>query len=76
MKLSMQEADLFFELMWALQFFVNQRLNILSSVETVTAYKELPTEEKLKVRDALYKNPRNYSGLKNKEFSQVSRKGL
>ena len=32
MKLAEQDADLFFEIMWALQFFVNQRLNIYKTM--------------------------------------------
>ncbi len=56
MKLSSQQADLFFELMWALQFFVNQKLGILPSVNTLKEYISCSMEEKLKVREALYKN--------------------
>lgn len=56
MKVSAQEAHLFFELMWALQFFVNQRLKILPSIKTLGEYIGCPTMEKSKVREALYKN--------------------
>jgi hypothetical protein len=56
MRLSRQEADLFFELMWALQFFVNQRLNVLPSVKTLEEYNACPLEEKAEVREALYEN--------------------
>jgi hypothetical protein len=56
MKLSTQEADLFFELMWKLQFFVNQRLNIEPSIKTVAEYIACPTQDKMKVREALYQN--------------------
>jgi hypothetical protein len=72
MKLSDQEATLFFELMWPLQFFVNQKLNILPSIQTLKEYIALPMEEKVKVRDALFEgkkwidlfvkeNPRGFS---------------
>lgn len=54
MKLSNQEAKLFFELMWPLQFFVNQHLKILPKVQTLEAYIALPMEEKIKVRDVLF----------------------
>ena len=35
MKLSQQEADLFFKLMWALQFYVNRQLGLVPGVESV-----------------------------------------
>jgi hypothetical protein len=54
MKLSHQEATLFFELMWPLQFFVNQRQKILPAVQTLENYIALPMEEKIKVRDVLF----------------------
>jgi hypothetical protein len=56
MKLSKQDADLFFKLMWSLQNYVNQRLGILSEVATVDGYQKLPSSEKLKVREKLYEN--------------------
>jgi hypothetical protein len=56
MKLSTQEADLFFELMWALQFFVDRRLQVLSSTNTLEEYIGCPMKEKMKVREALYEN--------------------
>jgi hypothetical protein len=54
MKLSNQDATLFFELMWPLQFFVNQKLNILPSVQTLEDYSALSMDEKIKVRDVLF----------------------
>ena len=54
MKLPEQDTDLFFELMWALQYFVNQQLQVLPHVNTMDDYLNCPTEEKLQVRDALY----------------------
>jgi hypothetical protein len=40
--------------MWPLQLFVNQHEKILPSVETLETYRELPMEEKIKVRDVLF----------------------
>jgi hypothetical protein len=57
MKLSKQDADLFFELMWTLQYFINQKLRILSIIKTLEDYIACSTEEKLKVRQALYEQP-------------------
>ena len=72
MKLSNQQASLFFELMWPLQFFVNQQERILPSIETLEDYIALTMEEKIKVRDVLFEgqkwidmfvkeNPRGFS---------------
>lgn len=80
MKLSLTDADLFFELMWGLQHYVNQQLNLVPSVESVEAYKLLPLEEKIKVRQALYQTPAmidsfiadNPLGLSQEKLSLVS----
>jgi hypothetical protein len=56
MKLSKQDADLYFKLMWSLQNYVNLKLEILSEVATVDEYRKLPSSEKLKVREKLYEN--------------------
>lgn len=57
MKLSKQDADLFFELMWSLQVFVNRKVGLLPDVSTVSSYRKLSQEEKMKVREALYEKP-------------------
>ena len=80
MKLSLADADLFFELMWSLQHYVNQQRKIIPSVATVEAYKDLPLEEKMKVRQALYSHPElidsfvteNPSGFSNPDLALVS----
>lgn len=54
MKLSEQDAKLFFDLMWALQYFVNQKLKILNGVKSFADYAGSSTENKLEVRKALY----------------------
>jgi len=56
MKISHQDADLFFELMWSLQCFVNKRLQVLPHRETLDAYRNGSMEERLRVREALYAN--------------------
>jgi hypothetical protein len=56
MVLSKDDAKLFYRLMWPLQFFVNQRLQLIPDCSTLEAYQRLTAEQKLKVRDALYKN--------------------
>jgi hypothetical protein len=54
MKISTQDATLFFELMWPLQLFVNQKEKILPAAKTLEDYIALPMEEKIKVRDILF----------------------
>src|SRR5262249_3443683 len=56
MKLSTQDANLFFTLMWPLQFFVHQQLHILPDVDTLQAYIACPSDRKLPVRQALYEH--------------------
>ena len=57
MKLSQEDADLFFRLMWGLQFYVNQQRQILTDIESVEKYVALPMSEKIEVRDALWESP-------------------
>ncbi|MFQ5614007.1 MAG: hypothetical protein ACE5H9_17940 [Anaerolineae bacterium] len=55
MKLSSDEVALYYKLMWPLQFYVNQKLNLLPDVESIEAYAEdYSFEEKFPVRNALY----------------------
>jgi hypothetical protein len=72
MKLPEQDAKLFVNLIWALQYFVNQELKILTHVKSLDDYTVCSTEEKIEVRNALYadtklidyfiqKNPQNLS---------------
>jgi hypothetical protein len=56
MKVSDHDADLFFELMFPLQFFVNQQVHILPKVNTLQKYLDCSLQQKLPVRDALYEN--------------------
>ncbi|MCD6286990.1 MAG: hypothetical protein J7M39_13860 [Anaerolineae bacterium] len=57
MKVPKQDADLFFKLMWRLQLYVNQQRQVLPSVRTLRDYVELSSEDKVKVRDALWEHP-------------------
>jgi len=56
MKLSTQDTDLFFKLMWSLQTYVNLKLEIIPDIAAVDEYQKLLSSEKLSVRDALYDN--------------------
>ena len=57
MNLSESDAKLFYELMWPLQFFVNQKLKIFPSIRSLENYVDLPQDKKFKCREALYDNP-------------------
>ncbi len=56
MNLSPQDADLFFKLMWSLQIYVGRQLGILPDVDSVEAYLARSRQDKMQVRDALYKH--------------------
>ena len=56
MKLTTQDTEIFFRLMWSLQSYVNQKLGILPQITTVDDYQLLTSREKIPVRDALYDN--------------------
>ena len=55
MKLSKQDTELFYQLMWALQFYVNQKLNI-HDVKCFEDYAGFSIDQKSTVRNALYEN--------------------
>lgn len=56
MKLSKLEADLFFQLMWSLQYYVNGKFNINQDVKSVEDYANLAQEDKSIVREKLFEN--------------------
>ena len=58
MKLSEKDADLFYELMEPLQLFVNAELKIYPELTTRDEYEQCEAEQKIKVRNALYSNPK------------------
>jgi len=81
MILSQDDAALFFRLMWGLQFYVNQQLQLLPNIKSCEAYARLATQETIVVRDALWKNPElidayvkeNLDGLSLEELSIIGR---
>lgn len=56
MKVSKKDAKLIFDLMWGLQYFVNQKYKIHSNIKSLKEYIECSTEAKIEVRTALYSN--------------------
>lgn len=57
MKLAEQDAKLFFDLMFSLQFFVKQQLGLFPELKTLAAYRELTGEKRMEVRNAVWDNP-------------------
>ena len=57
MTLDAEDGKLFFELMWKLQFYVNQKRGFHTNISSRTEYARLPAQKKLKARDALWENP-------------------
>jgi hypothetical protein len=52
-----EDGKLFFELMWKLQYYVNQKNGFHKNITSFDVYANLPTEKKLKARDALWEHP-------------------
>lgn len=57
MLLSRSDADQFFQLMWGLQFYVNQHQRLVPNVHTLQEYQDLPSQKKVTVRQALWQHP-------------------
>ncbi len=47
MKLTIEEANLFFELFWSLQIYINNNLRILAAVDTIEEFKKLSQNAEL-----------------------------
>lgn len=56
MVLTEPECKLFYQLMWSLQHYVNQKLKLIPEIKSVDDYIDLEMEQKLSVRNALYEN--------------------
>ena len=54
MTLSQQDTELFFKLMWALQYFAKERLQLLPDITTLEGYAACSAEDKLKIRKPLF----------------------
>ena len=57
MTLLPEDGKLFFELMWKLQYYVNQKNGFHKNITSFDEYANLSTKRKLKARDALWKHP-------------------
>lgn len=57
MQLPAEDATLFFKLMTALQVYANQRLQIVNNMATLEQYLKITNENRVKLRNALYKRP-------------------
>lgn len=73
MKLAEQDAKLFFDLMFSLQFFVKQQLGMFPELNTLAVYREGDGEKRLEVRNAVWENPhliQEYARLNPDNLSQ------
>jgi hypothetical protein len=57
MTLLPEDGKLFYKLMWKLQYYVNQKNGFHKNITSFDEYADLPTENKLKARDALWEHP-------------------
>lgn len=57
MLLPPEDAALFFKLMPALQVFANRRLQVIKKLDNVEQYKSISNEQRVKLRNAVYKKP-------------------
>jgi len=56
MTVSQKDAKVFFDLMWALQFYVNQKYKIDKSIKTLKKYYNCPMKVKYEVRKKLFED--------------------
>lgn len=79
MRVTDQDADLFYKLTGGLQFYVNQQNRILPNIDSLEHYNKLSHEDTIQVRDALWNNPEminayvkeNPDGLSDEELDIV-----
>jgi len=57
MQLPPEDSALFFKLMPAMQVFANQRLKVIKDIENVEQYQKITNEQRVKLRNAVYKQP-------------------
>lgn len=57
MLLSHEDAAVFFKLMPALQVYANRNLHIIKNLEDVEQYQNISNEQRIRLRNALYKKP-------------------
>jgi len=80
MQISSDDAALFFKLMPALQVFANRQLQIIKKLDNVEQYQKISNEQRVKLRNAVYKRPElidgfvqeNPSGFTTEELEIVS----
>lgn len=57
MTLAPNDGKLFYKLMWKLQYYVNQKHGFHKNISSMEEYANLPTKQKMKARDELWKTP-------------------
>jgi hypothetical protein len=51
------DVELFYKLMWGVQYFVNQKTGTFKNVAKADEYARLSSEKKIKIRDLLWRRP-------------------
>jgi len=72
LKLSKNDYQLFYKLMWSLQFFAKEKTDMFPEIDNLEDYTELSMEEKLDVRNYLFDNLNlidEYIGVNPQNFS-------
>ncbi len=80
MNLSQADSDLFYDLMWPLQFFAKQKLGMLPKISTLKQYIDQDMQTKYEVRNAMWEHPellkqyvtQNPNGLSKEHLEIVS----
>ncbi len=58
MNLSKEDTELYYKLMWSLQYYIKLQGGHLKEISTLEEYANLPSEKKFKVRNMLWDNPK------------------
>ena len=57
MRISPEDADLFFKLMPALQTFANQKLQLIQNLNDIKQYQTISNQDRVNLRNAFYEKP-------------------
>lgn len=76
MQLTPQDAALFFKLMPALQVFANQQIQVIKDLSDIEQYRAISNEQRMKLRNAVYKKPEVIDDFVRKNPFEFSREDL
>jgi len=76
MRLSQDDAELFFKLHPPLLLYTNEQMGVIQNISTLDEFMDLPLEEKSEIRDALYENIELIDSFIKENPSGLSPEGL